>query len=232
MKRRAGYAAAVLLAAAATYAGARLYMMGTPPAGDAGIRVPAGFASAPAAADLSADAAFAASIKIPERLPRFTLNDLDGKPTPIAAWRGQSLIINFWATWCAPCRREIPLLETVARQWRQHNFTVIGVAVDHRDAVAQFAGRFKVHYPLLCGDQDALNVAAALGVATPAFPFTVFTDRRGQIVALYLGELHAAEINLILAVVQQVNDDRLPLTAGRHAIARGLNRLKAGGNRT
>ena len=228
MKRIARYAAAIALAAAAAWAGARFHA-GRMPQAAAGMAVPAGQASPQTAADLAAlqNANAMAGIRIPERLPRFTLNDLDGKPTSIAAWSGKSLIINFWATWCAPCRREIPLLESLDGQRGLQDFAVVGIAVDHRDEVARFASQFHIRYPLLYGDQDALDVASALGVASPAFPFTVFTDRRGRIVALYLGELHRPQIRLILGIVQNLNDDQVGLGAARHAIDDGLDRLKS-----
>ena len=164
-------------------------------------------------------------VKIPDRLPEFSLQDRDGKPVSIKAWTGKSLIINFWATWCAPCRREIPLLESLQRAWADRGVAVIGIAVDHRDQVLAYADDMKIGYPLLIGEQDALDAAAAFGVAAPAFPFTVFTDRRGEGVALYMGELHRAESDLILSVLEQVNQGQVPLPEARRTIERGLQRL-------
>jgi peroxiredoxin len=162
---------------------------------------------------------------VPERLPVFSLADRNGKPTSISSFAGQSLIINFWATWCAPCRREIPLLEALQAEWVGRGATVVGIAVDHRAQVLEFADRLKMAYPLLIGEQDALDVAAALGVDTPVFPFTVFTDRRGDIVALYVGELHRSEAELILGEVQNLNQGGVDLSTARRAIAAGLEQL-------
>jgi hypothetical protein len=105
--------------------------------------------------------------------------------------------------------------------------TVIGIAVDHRDAVLAYADELKIAYPLLIGEQDALDVAAAFGVESPVFPFTVFTDRRGEVVALYMGELHQSVANLILSVVQNLNQDRVALPEARRTISEGLNALRA-----
>ncbi len=183
--------------------------------------VPAGEPQAPS------DPSFT-MIKIPERLPDFTLENRGGTPTSITAWRGKSLILNFWATWCAPCRREIPLLESLDTQWNSRNVAVIGIAVDRRDEVLAFAKAFHIDYPLLIGEQDALDAAAAVGVASPVFPFTVFTDRRGEIVAVFVGELHKPQAELILGQVQSLDADRVELQAARHAIAEGLDALNAG----
>jgi thiol-disulfide isomerase/thioredoxin len=216
--------AAALLAVVASWTGARLYLHHA--AVQRGVPVPAGEASAPNPGELTAQPE-APPAQIPERLPNFALDDLAGKPTAIGAWAGRSLVINFWATWCAPCRREIPLLAALHAEWTGRDVAVIGIAVDHRDQVAAFAERFKIPYPLLIGEQDALDVAGKLGVASPVFPFTVFTDRRGRFVALYLGELHKAQADLILGVVERLNEDRLPLADARRAITEGLNALQA-----
>jgi thiol-disulfide isomerase/thioredoxin len=183
-------------------------------------------ADSPAALPLSPEeAAVPAPAHMPDRLPNFTLAGADGKPTPISAWAGKSLLLNFWATWCAPCRREIPLLETLRSDWRAKGFEVIGIAVDHRSEVLEFARRMHVDYPVLIGEEDALDVAAALGFDSPAFPFTVFTDGRGRIVALFVGELHPAAAELILDAVQRVNSGQLQIEAARSAISAGLKDL-------
>jgi thiol-disulfide isomerase/thioredoxin len=201
-----------------------------------GIKVAAGIASPPNPSDIAAgtedvpppDAVPAR--KIPDRLPQFSLEDTAGKVTPIGSFADKSLIINFWATWCAPCRSEIPLLQTLHTDWADRGMSVIGIAVDHRQPVLEFAKRFKITYPLLIGEQDALDAAAALGVGSPVFPFTVFTDRRGEVVALYIGELHKPQAELILSQVQSLNQGRIELAAARRAITAGLHALGRGPN--
>ncbi|HEV7356801.1 MAG TPA: TlpA disulfide reductase family protein [Steroidobacteraceae bacterium] len=191
-----------------------------------GVSVPAGFASVP---DPTEDAALQAAdgphAVVPAKLPDFSLADLAGKPISVSSWNGKSLMINFWATWCAPCQREIPLLKTLAADWAARNLTVVGIAVDYPDKVREFAGRFKIDYPLLVGEQDALDVAAQFGMASPAFPFTVFTDQRGEVVALFVGELHRPQADFILSQVQSLNQDRIQLPEARRAIAEALRAL-------
>jgi thiol-disulfide isomerase/thioredoxin len=192
---------------------------------DSVVPVPAGVASAPDPRDSAVSDAAAPRPVVPTRLPDFALNDLAGKPIPISAWIGKSLIINFWATWCTPCRHEVPLLKSLASEWAGRGLTVVGIAVDYKDKVQEFAGRYKIDYPLLIGEQDALDVAAKFGMDSPAFPFTVFTDRRGEVVALFVGELHRPQADLILSVVENLNQDKEQLPEARRRIAAGLEAL-------
>ena len=226
--------AGALLALVGIWAGARFYTSHHNAARYAArsgeIPVPAGEASLPNPSDLMDATEGSEALptpKIPERLPQFSLEDSTGKKTPIASFGEKSLVINFWATWCAPCRREIPLLETLHGEWAGRGMSVVGVAVDYRDKVLEFAHRFNINYPLLIGEQDALDAAAALGVETPVFPFTVFTDRRGEVVALFIGELHRPQAELILEQVQHLNNDLVQLPQARETIAKGLRALQA-----
>lgn len=188
------------------------------------VAVPAGVASAPDPKEISAMQAVPHPV-VPAQLPDFSLNDLSGKSTSISAWSGKSLVINFWATWCAPCRREIPLLKTLSADWAGRDLEVVGIAVDYADKVRQFAGQFKIDYPVLIGEQDALDAAAKFGMDSPALPFTVFTDRRGEVVALFVGELHRPQADFILSEVQNLNQERIALPEARRAIADGLEAL-------
>jgi len=222
-------AAAALLVVLGIWAGARVHLTRGPAERDPGVvPVPAGIASAPNPSDLAhTPQDLMPPPKIPDRLPQFSLEDRAGKATSIGSFDGKSLIINFWATWCAPCLREVPLLKRLDAEWAGRGFRVVGIAVDHRDKVLEFADRFKIGYPLLIGEQDALDAAAAFGVETPVFPFTVFTDRRGEVVALFIGELHRAQADLILSELQSLNSGLVQLPAARRAIEEGLRALMA-----
>jgi thiol-disulfide isomerase/thioredoxin len=203
------------------WAGIHVYL-GRGAADSSGVPVAAGQASAPNPSDSVAPV----HPTIPARLPSFSLSDLKGEPTAISAWTGKSLIINFWATWCAPCRREIPLLKALAGEWAGRDLKVVGIAVDYRDKVQEFADQFKIDYPLLIGEQDALDVAAQFGMDSPAFPFTVFTDQRGEVVTLFVGELRRPQAEFILSVVQNLNAGRIQLPDARTAIAQGLGAMQ------
>jgi thiol-disulfide isomerase/thioredoxin len=220
-------AATLLAVALGIWAGAKLYSLQSGARHDRGVRSAAGESSAPAPSELD-DVLEAPSQqpKIPDRLPQFSLEDRSGRMTPIAAFAGKALIINFWATWCAPCRSEMPLLQALSAEWANRDTVVVGIAVDHRDKVVEFADRYKIGYPILIGEQDALDAAAAFGVGSPVFPFTVFTDRRGDVVALYIGELHREQAELILGKVHELDRDLTQLGEARRAITEGLRALR------
>jgi thiol-disulfide isomerase/thioredoxin len=226
-------AGAALLVIFGIWAGAWVYLHHSHAPAAAGIPVPAGHASAPNPSDFEGPSDFDGpgagalpAAKIPDRLPQFSLGDRSGKATPITAFAGKSLVINFWATWCAPCRSEIPLLQALTTEWAGRDVSVIGIAVDYRDKVLEYAERLKIGYPLLIGEQDALDVAATFGVDSPVFPFTVFTDRRGEVVTLFVGELHRPQAELILAAVHDLDQGLIELPAARQAIVNGLQALK------
>jgi thiol-disulfide isomerase/thioredoxin len=158
-------------------------------------------------------------------LPSFQLADRDGALRSLQDWPDRALIVNFWATWCAPCRREIPLLQQLQRDHGPEGFQVVGVAVDFRDKVLAYADEMKIDYPLLIGEQEALDAASAFGVEAVGLPFTIFSDRRGRVVTAHLGELTAAEADLILAAVRRVDAGELSPQAARAGLEAALAEL-------
>jgi len=169
---------------------------------------------------------------IPTSLPNLTMADRNGVKHALSEWKGRPLLINFWATWCDPCRREIPLLKRLRHEHSADGVEVVGIAVDFRDAVDQYARAMHIDYPVLIGEQDGLDAIAGFGM-DPVFPFTVFADRMGRIVTLKIGELHPDEAHLILAEMKALDQGRLELAAAREEIAKGMaslanERAKAG----
>jgi thiol-disulfide isomerase/thioredoxin len=158
-------------------------------------------------------------------LPTFQLADRDGKMRSLQDWTGKSLIVNFWATWCAPCRREIPLLEKIQAEHGPEGFQVIGIAADYRDKVLAYAEEIGLDYPLLIGEQEALDAAAAFGVEAIGLPFTVFSDKQGRVVAAHLGELTEPEAEVFLGTVRRVDAGSLTLEQARGEIEAGLAQL-------
>lgn len=179
-------------------------------------------APAPAASEPAA----APKAQLASVIPEFKLADREGTPRSLKDdWQGKALIINFWATWCAPCRREIPLLNKLAAEHAGENFQVVGIAIDFRDKVLEYAKEMKIDYPMLIGEQDALDAAAAFGVDAVGLPFTIFTDTSGRVITLHMGELTAAEADIILGAVRDVNAGRTDPALARQAITAALAAL-------
>jgi thiol-disulfide isomerase/thioredoxin len=162
---------------------------------------------------------------IPERRPDITLADRDGKPRALAEWDGKALVINFWATWCAPCRREIPMLNELAREQRALGVEVIGIAVDFREDVLKYLQKTPIDYTVLIGEQEGLDAARAFGIETLGLPFTAFTDRSGRIATIHVGELHRPQADVILHLVNEVDSGALDMAAARAQIREKLAEL-------
>ena len=162
---------------------------------------------------------------IPAKLPDFTLGDLEGKPRSILSWPGKSMIVNFWATWCGPCRREIPLLRELQKQHGPEGFQIVGVAVDIREDVVKYAKDMGIDYPILTGEQDGLDAVMKFGQGSIGFPFTVFTDKDGRIVLFHLGEIKRDQADVLLGAVRQVNEGKLTPEAARVVAAKQLEAL-------
>jgi thiol-disulfide isomerase/thioredoxin len=181
---------------------------------------PAAVASTP-----GAPAAPAAPARpIAETLPDIPFADRTGAMRRLSHWKGQPLLVNFWATWCAPCQQEIPLLERLSRERGQDGLQVIGVAVDSRAAVLRYARRKAIRYPLLIGEQPGLELIRSLGMQA-VFPFSVFVDARGRIVTVKIGILRADQAQLIRERVYALDRGLIDLETARREISDGIAKL-------
>jgi len=169
---------------------------------------------------------FATARKIPEALPDIALPALDGTTHRLTQWKGKPLLINFWATWCEPCRREIPLLKTLQRERASEGLQIVGIAVDSRDATREYAQQQGIDYPVLVGQQGALEAVNAFGMDT-VLPFSVFVDGRGRILTMKIGELHRDEAELILDRLAQVNAGKTSPAEARSQLSAALQKLSA-----
>jgi len=180
--------------------------------------------SEPASAPMSAPAPDAPAAKSAETtltLPEFVLNDLAGQPRSIAEFTGQPLLINFWATWCAPCLREMPMFETVWQERRaDRSLQFVGIAVDRTEDVAPYLEQTGVTYPILVGQSDAMDAAASFGPDFAGLPFTVFVSTDRQILLTHSGELLREQLDDILSVVDAVAADRMSVVDARARLNR------------
>jgi thiol-disulfide isomerase/thioredoxin len=134
-----------------------------------------------------------------EFAPAFALPDIDGVERSSDEWDDTIRVVNFWATWCPPCIREIPLLVDIQAEYGERGVNVIGIAIDETEAVADFAGNFEFNYPVLVGQEDAMELGHAFVKGFIGLPFTAFTDRSGRIIRVHTGEIHREQIEEILA---------------------------------
>jgi len=163
-------------------------------------------------------------LKVPDTLPEVHLAGLDGRKHALAEFAHRPLIVNFWATWCEPCRREIPLLTTLRSAYAGDHLEIVGIAIDFRDSVDAFLKKTPLPYPLLIGEEDGIDAAAAFGMQV-VLPFSVFVDEQNRIVAVKVGELHRDEADAILGTMRAVRAGQLELTAARARIAEKLKAI-------
>lgn len=149
-----------------------------------------------------------------EALPSFTLADLQGRQRGIREWAGEAILINFWATWCAPCRKEMPLLQTLHDD-SPGGLRVIGIAVDRPSAVESFIAEAGVTYPILVGQEDAIAAAESFGPEFIALPLSVLVAADGAVIGLEPGELDPAEIQGLARLVAELAAGRLTVAEAR-----------------
>lgn len=219
-------AAAIAVLAAAGSAGFIAYRVaGTHGSTLTPIQYPGPDRSRPIAAE-SDDSAPQGAKKIPEQLPEVSMPDAKGVEHKLSEWKGRPLMVNFWATWCDPCRREIPLLKSLRHERSGESLEVVGIAVDFRDAVVQYAQTIGIDYPVLIGEKNGMAAIDAFGMQT-VFPFTVFADKQGRIFTVKVGELHRDEAKAILDDLRDVDSGKVDIAAARLKLSSQLAEIDA-----
>lgn len=175
LRRRQIVAASALAAAAAFFAGVafRQYRRDDPPQ------------------DMASEAALAAVFAI-------QLDDFLGRTHAFAQWKGQILVVNFWATWCAPCREEMPYFSRIATKRKGNGVQFVGISTDPPEAVKSFAEQYRIAYPLLVGGPGAIELSATLGNRLKGLPFTIVLGRNGEPLLTHTGRLAEAELENVL----------------------------------
>ena len=130
--------------------------------------------------------------------PEFAAMDLNDQLRNISEWDGKVIVLNFWATWCPPCLKEIPDFIEIHKTYGNKDFQIIGIAIDGKDAVREYASKTGINYPILVLEADGIALANRYGNEMGALPFTAIINRNGKISNTITGELSKKDAIKIL----------------------------------
>lgn len=127
-------------------------------------------------------------------LPKFNFLDLEGRERLSTEWQGKVVVLNFWATWCPPCRKEMPAFIELQHALGAKGLQFVGIAIDDKTAVQDFVDTLGVNYPILLGELDAIQISQDLGNRNSGLPFTAIFDRSGHLIHKRAGEIDRQEL--------------------------------------
>lgn len=133
-----------------------------------------------------------------ERMLGVRLADVKGGTQSLEQWRGQVLVVNYWATWCAPCREEIPGFVRLQERYGSRGLQFVGIAIDQPDKVAEFASELRINYPLLLGGLEIIELLRQAGNRAGVLPYTLVIDRKGNLVSREPGGLKEARLESLI----------------------------------
>ena len=123
-----------------------------------------------------------------------SLPDSQGRDQTMSQWKGKNLIVNFWATWCAPCVQEMPELSALQTELAHGNTQILGIGIDSPSAIHEFSSKFKISYPLYVAGIGGTELSHQFGNQAGGLPFTVLIGPDGQVKKTYLGRLKINEL--------------------------------------
>ena len=130
----------------------------------------------------------------------FSLVNMIGESVSIAEFRGEKTLINFWATWCRPCRKEMPMLNGVFLSQDPSDFSVVGIAIDKPEKVTQFVAELGIDFPIMVGQSEAYDVMKDLGNEALTLPYTILIDEEGEVVWSKNTELKHSDMDEVLGI--------------------------------
>lgn len=123
---------------------------------------------------------------------------LDNQLQAFGQWQGKVLVVNFWATWCAPCREEIPTFIKFQSEYGTRGVQFIGLAIDQKERVGPYARDIGINYPVLVGGLESMDLARQAGNSRGVLPFTLVIDRSGKVVTAEIGVLKPEKLESLL----------------------------------
>lgn len=126
-----------------------------------------------------------------------SLPDITGVNQAISQWRGKVLVVNFWATWCAPCQEEIPEFIEMQETYRDQGLLFIGIAIDREEMVVAFSNDFGINYPVLIEAPGSASLLEATGNPQAALPYTLVINQDGEIVDTFLGRVNQDKLERV-----------------------------------
>ena len=130
----------------------------------------------------------------------FSLKNMKGEAVSIEEFRGRKTLINFWATWCRPCRKEMPILNGLFLSQDPSDFSVVGIAIDKPEKVLQFVAELGIDFPIMVGQSEAYDVMKAMGNEALTLPYTILIDEEGEVVWSKNTELKHSDMDEVLGI--------------------------------
>jgi thiol-disulfide isomerase/thioredoxin len=130
-----------------------------------------------------------------------SLPDANGKTQRLDQWQGKILVVNFWATWCAPCVKEMPELAALQTELAGKQIQFLGIGIDSATNISEFASKYKITYPLIVAGMGGAKLTRAFGNQAGGLPYTVIIGRQGEVHKTYLGQLNMEELRRDLAAM-------------------------------
>lgn len=143
---------------------------------------------------VSQSRANSASATASAQLMKLELTDLNKQRQSLEQWKGKVLVVNFWATWCGPCKEEMPEFSRISEKYAGKGVQFVGIGIDSVDNISKFVQQYPVAYPLLAGENDAIQASAALGNKLMALPFTAILEAKGAVSQVKLGKMKPEDL--------------------------------------
>lgn len=135
---------------------------------------------------------------MPKQMVEFSLPDINDKIHNINQWRGKLILLNFWATWCPPCREEIPLFIDMQEKFGKRGLQIVGVAIDKKQAVENYPDFAFMNYPVLIGQNEVMTIMKQYGNRIGSLPYSVVIDPQGRILGRKVGAYKRVELEALL----------------------------------